>query len=140
MEAVQGRGPLVRRLVRDPSGRAVGWYVAYLPSSGIAQAIGIGSALPDAWPVVERLFADAREAGAGAVQGRAEPALLPALTRRRCIFARSEWTLHHYRDDEVAAAMGREQAMLTRLDGEWWMGFHLAGPRGRLQNAARVML
>lgn len=132
MEAVQGRGPLARRLVRDEGGRPLGWYVAYLPSSGIGQAIGIGSIRPDAGPVLDRLFSDARAAGASAVQGRVEPALLPALTTRRCLFRRSEWALVHYADDEVAAAAGREQAMLTRLEGEWWMGFHLTGDRRSL--------
>jgi hypothetical protein len=129
MEEVKGRGPLVRRVVRDERGHTLGWYVAYLPSGGIAQAIGVGSSRPDAGPVLDGLFAEARAAGASAVQGRAEPGLLDALTERRCIFRRTEWALVHYSDDEVAAAAGREQALLTRLDGEWWMGFHLTEGR-----------
>ncbi len=138
MEAVERRGPLARRVVTDTHGRALGWYVAYLPSTGIAQAIGIGSVRPDPGPVLDRLFDDARMAGASAVQGRVEHATLPALTVRRCLFRRAEWALAHYADDGVAAAAGREQALITRLDGEWWMGYHLerrkpwgavAGPR-----------
>ena len=125
MEAVEGRGPLARRVVRDGRGRELGWYVAYLPATGVAQAIGVGSVRPDAGPVLDRLFADVRAAGASALQGRAEHAILPALTARRCLFRRADWALAHYADDEVAAAAGREQALITRLDGEWWMGYHL---------------
>lgn len=125
LEAVEGRGPLARRVVRDGRGRALGWYVAYLPATGIAQAIAVGSVRADAGPVLDRLFADARAAGASALQGRVEPAILPALTARRCLFRRADWALAHYADDAVAAAAGREQALITRLDGEWWMGYHL---------------
>lgn len=125
MEAVEGRGPLARRVVRDARGREAGWYVAYLPSTGIAQAIGLGSVRPDPRPVLDRLFADARAAGASAVRGRIEPSLLPALTTRRCLYWPTEWALAHYADEGAAAAAGREQALITRLDGEWWMGYHL---------------
>lgn len=125
MEAVEGRGPLARRVVRDGRGHDLGWYVAYLPAGGIAQAIAVGSVRADAGPVLDRLFADARAAGASALQGRVEPAILPALTARRCLFRRAAWALAHYADDAVAAAAGREQALITRLDGEWWMGYHL---------------
>lgn len=125
LEAVQRRGPLARRVVADRRGRPVGWYVAYLPAKGIAQAIGVGSTSPDAGPILDRLFEDARAAGAIAVQGRIEPAILPALAARRCLFRRADWALAHYADDEVAAASGREQSVITRLDGEWWMGYHL---------------
>ncbi len=131
MEQVQGRGPLARRLVRDERAEPVGWYVAYLPSGGIAQAIGVGTIRPDAGPVLDRLFADARAVGASAVQGRTEPATLAALTARRCLFRRTEWALVHYADDEVAAACGREQALLTRLEGEWWMDYHLLARAAR---------
>ena len=125
MERVEGRGPLARRLVRDDRGEPLGWYVAYLPPGGIAQAIGVGTVRPDAGPVLDRLFADARAVGACGVQGRTEPATLAALTARRCVFRRTEWALVHYADDEVAAAAGREQALLTRLEGEWWMAYHM---------------
>jgi len=125
MDVVKGRGPLARRVVCNSRGQDLGWYVAYLPAQGIAQAIGVGSVRPDAGPVLDRLFADARAAGASALQGRVEHAILPALTTRRCLLRGAEWAMTHYTDDEVAAAAGREQALITRLDGEWWMGYHL---------------
>ena len=125
MEAVEGRGPLARRLVLDAAGAPAGWYVAYMPRGATAQAIGLGSARPDPGVVIDRLMADARAAGCDAVKGRVEPALLRALTKRRCLFSPTEWALADYTDDEVAAAVAREQALITRLDGEWWMGYHL---------------
>ena len=125
MEAVEGRGPLARRLVLDEAGTPAGWYVAYMPRGATAQAIGLASARPDPGLVIDRLLADARAAGCHAVKGRVEPALLRALTKRRCLFSPTEWALADYTDDDVAAAVAREQALITRLDGEWWMGYHL---------------
>ena len=123
MEAVPGRGPLAGRIVRDQRGDPIGWYVAYFPRGGIAQAMGLGSLRPDAGPVIDRLAEDARTAGSTAVRGRVDPGLLPALNARRCLMRRTEWALVHYRDERVAAAAGREQSALTRLDGEWWMNY-----------------
>lgn len=130
MELVHGRGPLARRVVRDDRREPLGWYVAYLPRGGIAQAIGIGSLRPDAGPVVERLFADAGAAGSYAIQGRVEHHILSALTSRRCLFRRTEWQLMHHPRDDVAAAAGREQTLLSRLDGEWWMNYPRLATRG----------
>lgn len=132
MAAVKARGELVRRLVRDPSGAVAGWYVFYSLPGGTSQAIGVGASPPSAGAVLDHLFRDAAERGAAAVQGRLEPSLLPALTERRCLFARSEWAMVHGQDPAPLAAIAYGRALLTRLEGEWWMGHHLPPtPAGR---------
>jgi hypothetical protein len=123
-EAVRTRGPLERRLV-TVDGAIAGWYVAYMPEGGVAQALQVGCGERRAGTVLDRLFADSAAAGCAAVQGRLEPALLAAIRDRRCLVRRSEWALVAAQDPELLAAIAYGRALLTRLDGEWWMGHHL---------------
>ena len=123
-EAVRARGPLERRLV-SLDGVVAGWYVAYMPEGGVAQALQVGCAARRAGTVLDRLFADAAAAGCAAVQGRLEPALLGAIRERRCLIRRSEWALVAADDTRLLSAIAYGRALLTRLDGEWWMGHHL---------------
>jgi hypothetical protein len=125
LDAVTVRGRAVRRLVRSPDGRVVGWYVYFLAHRGVAQVMQIGALDGDPGPVLDDLFAHAAKGGAAVVSGRVEPGLLAALPGRRCIFSRTEWALVHAREPSVLAALGSTKALLTRLDGEWWMGHHL---------------
>ena len=59
-------------------GAVAGWYVAYMPEGGVAQALQVGCGERQAGAVLDRLFTDADAAGCAAVQGRLEPALLGA--------------------------------------------------------------
>ena len=59
------------------------------------------------------------------LRGRIEPHLLEPLGRRRCLFRYNGGALVHARDPAVSAALAAPEALLTRLDGEWWMGHHL---------------
>jgi len=137
--AVRARGELVRRMVRDSSGALVGWYVFYSRPGGTSQAIQVAAAPASAGAVLDHLFRDAAERGCGSVQGRVEAPLLPALTARRCLFGRTDWALLRSADPAPLNAIAYGRALLTRLDGEWWMGHHLAdeGPRGSTAVAAR---
>ena len=123
-EAVRARGPLQRRLV-TANGAIAGWYVAYMPEGGVAQALQVGCGERQSGAVLDRLFADADAAGCAAVQGRLEPALLAAVRNRRCLVRRSEWALVAAQEPELLTAIAYGRALLTRLDGEWWMGHHL---------------
>ena len=125
LAAVGVRGELVRRLVRAPDGRPAGWYVYYLKPGGVSQVQQLAAAPADAELVLDHLLRDAADGGSAAVQGRAEPHLLAALFARRCLFRRSEWALVHSRDPAILADVALGGALLTRLEGEWWMGYHL---------------
>jgi hypothetical protein len=124
MARVGERGKLRRRLVRDSDGDLVGWFVYYLRPGGISQVQQVG-AIGDSEPVLGHLLWDAAEQGAAALQGRLEPNLVAPLSEQRCLLRRSEWALVHSENDEPLAALGFGDALLTRMEGEWWMAPHL---------------
>ncbi|HYI37898.1 MAG TPA: GNAT family N-acetyltransferase [Thermoleophilaceae bacterium] len=124
MASVQARGELVRHAVRRQE-RVVGSYVAYLPHRGLGQVMQIAATARGLDDVLEDLFDHADRRGVSALQGRLEPRLFEALSRRRCLLRYSERALMHSRDAEVQKAVAEDGALLTRMDGEWWMGHHL---------------
>jgi hypothetical protein len=123
---IRTRGELVARLVRDGRGRVVGWYVYNAPPGGIAQVLQITGHDRGIDVVLDHLLHDAWSRGACAIQGRVEAHLLDALASRRCLLHASGYlTLIHSRDEELLHAIQSGEALLTRLEGEWWMGHHL---------------
>lgn len=124
MAAVPGRGELRRLLVRDDSGEPLGWVVYYLARRGISQVQQV-AAFSDPGPVLDHVAWDAFEGGSTAVAGRLEPPLVPAVTARPCLLRRSEWALAHTADPELLAALSTGESLVSRMDGEWWMGPHL---------------
>ncbi|HEX8862462.1 MAG TPA: hypothetical protein VGC06_25895 [Actinomycetes bacterium] len=128
MSAVTSRGALVRRLVSAPDGRVLGWYVAYLPAGGVGEVVQLVAPDDDVDAVLEHLLHDAWRSGATLLRGRLEPRLFEPVARRRC-YLRPSGTrvLVHARDPEVTAALALGQALLTKMEGTWWMG-HLVEP------------
>jgi hypothetical protein len=124
LEAVDFRGTPVRHLVHDRNGRVAGWYVYFLARDGVAQVMQV--AAPTGRPdlVLDHLFWHAASSGAAAVQGRFEPALLGALRRHWCLLSRSQLALVHTKDKLLLGLLGSPASLLTRLEGEWWMGHH----------------
>jgi hypothetical protein len=127
MAAVPSRGALVKRLVRSQDGRVLGWYVAYLQRRGLSQIMQIAARERDAPVVLDHLFHDAQRAGVAALAGQFEPSLFEALAqrRRRCFLHLSANFLVHARDPEVLNPILLGRAMITRMDGERWMGHHV---------------
>ena len=125
--AVGQRGELVRSLVRTEEGKTAGWFVYYSKPAGISQVLQVAAGQGDVGMVLDALFHDAERRGAAALQGRVEPHVYPALTTRRCLFRRTEWALLHSGEPELLAALAYGDALMTRLEGEWWMGYHLPG-------------
>jgi hypothetical protein len=123
LAAVRPLGTLVARLVRGAEGRVVGWYVYCLLPGGGAQVLQVAAAAADVGTVLDDLFDHAWRGGAAAVQGRVEPRLLEPLARRRCLMRYTGGALVHSADDRILRAIASERSLLTRLDGEWWMGF-----------------
>jgi len=121
LERVNVDGSLVRRLVRADDGRPLGSYVMFVASHGIAEVVQLAAAEPDVPLVLEHVIHDAARGGAVEVRGRFEHHLLAALRRRRCRLVPVDWALLHGRDPELLAAVHGGRALLTRLDGEWWM-------------------
>jgi predicted N-acetyltransferase YhbS len=121
MEGANVDGRLVRRLVRTDDGRPAGSYVMYVARHGLAEVIQVATAQPDAELVLDHLVHDAAIGGALEVRGRFEHHLIPALRRRRCRLVPIDWACVHARDAELLAAVHAGRALVTRLDGEWWM-------------------
>lgn len=114
-------GRLVRRLVRADDGRPLGGYVMYVAPQGIAEVVQLAAAERDVPLVLDHLVHDAAAGGAVEVRGRFEHHLLSTLRRRRCRLVAVDWAMLHGRDPELLAAVHGGRALLTRLDGEWWL-------------------
>lgn len=133
MSVVSARGELVRRAVRR-QGRLVGWYVAYLPRGGIGQTMHVAAVERAVETVLDALFDEAGRRGVSALQGRLEPALFEPLSVRRCLLRHGERALAHSRDPAVVSAVARGETILSRMEGEWWMGHHLEPVPGRTRS------
>jgi hypothetical protein len=126
MAVVTRRGTLVSRLVRDRKHRVRGWYVYYLRPGGIGHVLQIVGNERDLDDVLSDLFFNAWSNGAAALRGRVDAHLREPLARRRCLFRPSEsLALIHARDPKLLHAIQSGSALLTRMEGEWWMGHHL---------------
>jgi GNAT superfamily N-acetyltransferase len=121
MEAVNVGGRLMRRLVRADDGRAIGSYAMYVTPHGHAELVQLVAADEDVELVLDHVVHEAATGGAVEVRGRFEPHLLPALRKRRCRLIRADWALLHARDPALLASVQAGRALITRLDGEWWM-------------------
>jgi hypothetical protein len=123
MAEAKSRGTLVRSLVRDKRGQAIGWYVYYLQEgvSQVMQVVAKRGAIED---VLDHLLHHAYVNGSAAVRGRLEPQLLGPLSERRCIFTFDGSALIHARTTATLGVLMSSQCLVTRMDGESWMGHH----------------
>lgn len=125
LDAVHVRGTPVRCSVRDRKGRVAGWYVYYLKPGAVAEVLHVAAPSGDVGMVLDHLLRHAATGGAVAVRGRIEPSLVGELLARRCLLVPTAWALAHTTEPAILAALGSPQSLLTRLDGEWWMGHHV---------------
>jgi hypothetical protein len=114
------RGPVFAELVKGDQG-VVGWYVCQLRRGGFCRVLQLAAKPRRAGDVLDHLWARAFEEGAAGVYGRLEPHLVGPLSERRLLLRFSQGRfLVHGRDQEVVDAVLRGEALLTRLEGEWW--------------------
>ncbi|MGH8908575.1 MAG: GNAT family N-acetyltransferase [Egibacteraceae bacterium] len=125
MEGPTRGGRLVRRLVREDSGRALGWYVAYLFPGGIGEVQQLAGRPKDIPAVLDHLLHDAWRGGVAVLRGRLEPHLFEAVCARRCLIRPSSRFLVHSRDQRLLDVIMAGDGLLTRMDGDYWMGLHL---------------
>jgi hypothetical protein len=113
------RGPLFAELVRDGD-HVSGWYVTQLRRGGLCRVLQLAARPQSFGLVLDELDRRARALGAVGVFGRLEPHLVSPLTQRKALlrFGRGRMLVHGNRD--IADAILRGDALLTRLDGEWW--------------------
>jgi hypothetical protein len=99
----------------------LGWYVYFLLRAGSCNVLQIAAQRRHVGAVLDDLFAHAVANGATAIQGRVEPHLLAALAHRGTVFRYSPRSLVYTRSDELLGVLASGRALLTRLEGEWWM-------------------
>jgi hypothetical protein len=122
MAEVRSRGKLVKRLVCAPGGRVLGWYVTYLQPGGVSHVMQIGAKDRDVEAVIDHLFHDAQRSRAAFLTGQLEPQLFEPLTRRRCLLHPVVNFLVQSRNPGLLDAVLAGQAMISRMEGEGWMG------------------
>jgi hypothetical protein len=117
-------GALRARAVRDGKLRLAGWYLYYVRAGGMGEVVQIAARSGSFDRVLQGLLADAWRHGAVAVRGRLDPRYAQELVDQHC-WLRQEGprTLVHSRHTEITAAIQRGDAMLSRLEGEWWLRF-----------------
>jgi hypothetical protein len=125
LDGLDVRGPLIRHLVRNDVGRVLGWYVYFRPPGGVAEVLQLAAPQGQIEAVFDHLVADAERAGALAVHGRLEPALAGVVRARRCTVRPTTWALVHTDNSALLGLLSSTDALLTRLEGEWWMAHHL---------------
>jgi hypothetical protein len=125
LAAVRSRGDVLRSLVRADDGRVLGWYVAFVRKGAVCDAIQVAATDRVVDVVLDHLFREAAERGASAVRGRLERRLLPALSVRARFLRYAGGALAHSRSAEIMRVVRSSNSLLTRMDGEWWMGHHL---------------
>jgi hypothetical protein len=124
-EAVTARGVLVRRLVRRETGDVDGWFVYYADKGGIGWVIQVAASERSVDRVLDHLFFDASSRGMAALRGRVEGHLREPLSRRCYFRVADAQALVHSRRADLLHAVHSGRSLLTRLEGEWWMGHHL---------------
>ncbi|HZE05702.1 MAG TPA: GNAT family N-acetyltransferase [Solirubrobacteraceae bacterium] len=134
LAAVNARGELRARLVRDGDGRTLGYFVYYLLPGEISPVIAIAAQDEDTTTaVLDALLHDALVGGASVLHGRVEPRLLAPVAGRGALLRYGGAALLHASNPLVLRLADSRHALLTRLEGEWWMGPHLDGEVGEPQ-------
>lgn len=117
---LRGLGTLTARLLRNRSGRPLGWYVCFVQPGGRARVLHVAASDRDIGRVLDHLLYEAWSAGAAVVQGRLEPRLLAPLGERRCLMLHRGGVLLYSDRAEILASIAAGDSLLTRMDGEWW--------------------
>jgi hypothetical protein len=119
-----GEGRFQKVVVRERPDEIAGWYLYHVDPRGIGEVLQIVAARHSIHAMVDHLIDHAWRQGATALAGRAEPALIQALSDKRCRFhRRGPWMLVHSKHPELLRAIHRGEAFLTRLEGEWCLRF-----------------
>jgi len=121
MERMKGYGDTLRRSVlRDDTGKIVGWYIYYGTPGGFGEVAQVGGARGHFKGILDHLFHDAWSHGAIGLHGIVDRRLMDVFSDQNCFFTcRGGWTLAHSHKPELLALLNSGDAFLSRLDGEW---------------------
>jgi hypothetical protein len=125
LAAVRNRGALRGAIVREGDS-VLGYYAYYLRVRGVSPVLAVVAATEERSAVVlDVLAADARAAGAAALEGRVEPRLQAPLYARKAFLRYTGGVILHTRDPALLWTATSRHAVLTRMEGEWWLEPHL---------------
>jgi hypothetical protein len=103
---------------------AAGWFVYVLQRDRVAFVVQLAASPAHRRTLLEQVLLVARQDGAVALRGRLQPGFLPALTELDTRFdVGGPLLLVHSRHDAVLRRVLAGNAVLSGLDGEWWMDF-----------------
>jgi Acetyltransferase (GNAT) family len=125
MQKTKGHGDDLRKVIlRDGSGKIVGWYIYYRTKGGFGGVAQLGGERKRIKEVLDHLFHDAWSYGVIALQGLVERRLIADFSEKNCFFTcRGGWTVAHSRKPQLLEALNNGDAFLSRLDGEWCLAF-----------------
>lgn len=113
------------RGVRRRDGELLGAYIYFCAADGWAPVVQVYAAPQHLPAVLGQLARDALRDGAIAINGRTDPrGLIASALRYTGVRWPARWLLIHSRRPEILTAVQRGDALLTRLDGEWWICAH----------------
>lgn len=113
-------GRMIRRIVHDRAGNAIGCYLCYARTGGIAYVLQLLARPQCTDIVIDCLLNDALELGCVGVRGRSDPKIQDGLLRRGALFLHRSSLTVHSRDPKLLSAVRRGEALLTGLAGESW--------------------
>ena len=123
MRSLPGKGRLRPVLVRDAVGEAIGWFVYFVLPGGLCRVLQVGGDPERLSDVLDHLARDAFDHKGGVLDGRIDGHLREALRGRRVIVRQHDTLpLIHAADPEILAAIQSGRTLLTRFEGEAWMG------------------
>jgi hypothetical protein len=128
LAAKQGRGDFYHVSVANEQRETVGWYMYYGKSGETGAVVQISAKQGCAEQVVDHLFHHASRHGIIALSGQVDPTLFHVLGGKDCLFHHDggSWFMLHSRRPEILQAIHSGDAFLSRLEGEWWIGFLLS--------------
>jgi hypothetical protein len=116
-------GTLHAAVVRGQQGM-IGWYLYHLDRDRIANVLLVAAEPSAIREVLDHLFYQSTEHGAIAATGRMEPRYLQALSDKYCVFhRRGPWVLLNAKRSEILRSFDTEDAVFSRFDGEWCLGY-----------------
>jgi len=116
-------GSLHAAVVRNDTG-IIGWYLYHLDRDRIANVLQVTAEPAAIRDVLDHLFYQSSEHGAIAATGRLEPRYLQTLSDKYCLFhRRGPWVLLNSRQSDLLRSFETGDALFSRLDGEWCLGY-----------------
>jgi len=125
MERMKGHGDTLRKLVlRDDTGKIVGWYIYYRTLGGFGEVAQLGGAKKQMGDILDHLFHDALSQGVIGLHGIVDRRLMREFSDKNCFFTcRGGWMVSHARKPSLLDLLNTGDAFLSRLDGEWCLAF-----------------